>query len=58
MDLVLAFSFLNLDGKKVLAAAGAFFCVLRLFLEGVSGKRVFFGWFFVVNLWWMGGELW
>jgi hypothetical protein len=26
-----------------------------LFLEGVLGKRDFFGWFFVVKLWWFCG---
>jgi hypothetical protein len=42
--------------KKVPAVAGAFFAFLLGFLVGVLGKRVFFRWFFVANLWSLGGN--
>jgi len=43
--------------KKIWVVGAVFLAFFRLFLRGVTERLRIFGWFFVVNLWCLGGEI-
>jgi hypothetical protein len=42
--------------KNLVGAESGYFSGFARVFEGVFGKSVFSGWFFVVTLWWFCGE--